>query len=226
LIFYSVNALKEMAECGVCKKPATNRCSKCKTVSYCSREHQKEDWKSHCTICHKTQNGTGIPEDNQPEKEKESLPGPSGVMESVPYVLKPTEYGLCMVASRDLKPGDFIYSEVPGKLQLASDIFIHKLPILFIYITYFYFVTFEETLCPILRLCNEDYQSVSPCYGCFTTLQVGQGAVYRCTKCGVPLCSTDCENAIIHKRNECQALRQMKVVSSYELMLRSFEITL
>ncbi|KAJ7795023.1 hypothetical protein B0H14DRAFT_2921208 [Mycena olivaceomarginata] len=31
----------------VCGKPAANRCSACKTVSYCSQECQRRDWKTH-----------------------------------------------------------------------------------------------------------------------------------------------------------------------------------
>lgn len=44
---------REMPEdvCTVCSGPASNRCSACKQVSYCSREHQKQDWKNHKNSC-------------------------------------------------------------------------------------------------------------------------------------------------------------------------------
>jgi len=37
--------------CTVCSGPASNRCSACKQVSYCSREHQKQDWRNHKYSC-------------------------------------------------------------------------------------------------------------------------------------------------------------------------------
>jgi hypothetical protein len=37
--------------CGVCAQPATARCTKCKAVWYCSKEHQKLDWKIHKQTC-------------------------------------------------------------------------------------------------------------------------------------------------------------------------------
>ncbi|KAJ7615730.1 hypothetical protein DFH06DRAFT_111827 [Mycena polygramma] len=35
----------------ICSKPATNRCSACKTVGYCSQECQRRDWKAHKIQC-------------------------------------------------------------------------------------------------------------------------------------------------------------------------------
>jgi hypothetical protein len=40
-----------MNKCAICGKDAINRCSKCNQVSYCSRECQKTDWKSHKLEC-------------------------------------------------------------------------------------------------------------------------------------------------------------------------------
>lgn len=37
--------------CSFCKKEATQICSACKTVAYCSREHQKQHWKDHKPQC-------------------------------------------------------------------------------------------------------------------------------------------------------------------------------
>ncbi|KAJ7138301.1 hypothetical protein C8R44DRAFT_342401 [Mycena epipterygia] len=34
-----------------CSKPANNRCSACKTVSYCSQECQRRDWQTHKKEC-------------------------------------------------------------------------------------------------------------------------------------------------------------------------------
>lgn len=39
-------------ECGICKQPALQCCSNCNLIYYCSREHQKLDWKNgHKTKC-------------------------------------------------------------------------------------------------------------------------------------------------------------------------------
>eukprot|EP01083_Nonionella_stella_P071309 191465_1 len=40
-------------KCPSCHKLATLRCSRCKTVAYCSRQCQKVDWKLHKKICKK-----------------------------------------------------------------------------------------------------------------------------------------------------------------------------
>ena len=37
--------------CAVCQSPASKVCSACHTVTYCSSEHQKLDWKSHKNSC-------------------------------------------------------------------------------------------------------------------------------------------------------------------------------
>jgi len=37
--------------CLVCGAPSTSRCASCKTASYCSKEHQKRDWRSHKEYC-------------------------------------------------------------------------------------------------------------------------------------------------------------------------------
>ena len=34
-----------------CGKEASQRCSGCQAVYYCSREHQKNDWKNHRSAC-------------------------------------------------------------------------------------------------------------------------------------------------------------------------------
>lgn len=43
--------MSEETKCEVCQKPASNRCSGCHFVHYCSREHQKSDWKQHKKFC-------------------------------------------------------------------------------------------------------------------------------------------------------------------------------
>ncbi|KAJ3276707.1 hypothetical protein HK104_003607 [Borealophlyctis nickersoniae] len=37
--------------CNVCQQPAPQVCSACKSVSYCSKDHQKADWKTHKLSC-------------------------------------------------------------------------------------------------------------------------------------------------------------------------------
>ena len=43
--------LLEGFHCENCKKDATKRCSKCKSVWYCSRECQVQNWKDHKATC-------------------------------------------------------------------------------------------------------------------------------------------------------------------------------
>lgn len=37
--------------CAECGAPSELKCSACKLVSYCGKEHQKQHWKSHKNIC-------------------------------------------------------------------------------------------------------------------------------------------------------------------------------
>ncbi|KAJ7263939.1 hypothetical protein C8J57DRAFT_1333198 [Mycena rebaudengoi] len=48
--------------CCVCSKPASNRCSACKTVSYCSPECQRKDWKKHKLNCRTTTAAALVPQ--------------------------------------------------------------------------------------------------------------------------------------------------------------------
>lgn len=40
-----------MGPCAVCQADAVQCCSKCKSAYYCSRQHQKDDWKRHKGQC-------------------------------------------------------------------------------------------------------------------------------------------------------------------------------
>ncbi|XP_074040747.1 SET domain-containing protein SmydA-8 [Leptinotarsa decemlineata] len=70
-------------KCAECGAPSELKCSACKLVTYCSKEHQKVNWKSHKNLC-------------KPFEIKED-----------PVL------GKCLVATRDLKAGDVILSELP-----------------------------------------------------------------------------------------------------------------
>jgi len=37
--------------CAVCARECTARCSKCKSVYYCSPQHQRQDWREHKLVC-------------------------------------------------------------------------------------------------------------------------------------------------------------------------------
>ncbi|KAJ8959772.1 hypothetical protein NQ314_006202 [Rhamnusium bicolor] len=69
--------------CAECGEPAELKCSACKLVAYCGKEHQKKHWKTHKILCRPFE----IAED--------------------------PEIGKCLVATRDLKPGDTILAELP-----------------------------------------------------------------------------------------------------------------
>ncbi|CAH0564026.1 unnamed protein product [Brassicogethes aeneus] len=69
--------------CAECNQPAELKCSACKLVSYCGKDHQKSHWKTHKTLCR-----------------------PFEVQEN-------KDIGKCLVATRDLSPGDVILTEVP-----------------------------------------------------------------------------------------------------------------
>lgn len=74
---------EELNPCEVCEAKASQRCSGCQSVFYCSRDHQRQDWKTHRLTCRAYR------------------------IESNPIV------GRHLVACRDLKPGDIILEESP-----------------------------------------------------------------------------------------------------------------
>lgn len=69
--------------CEECKKPADLKCSGCRLVAYCSKEHQKQHWKQHKSLCRPIE------------------------------VKRFQDKGRCLIASRDIKPGDLILTELP-----------------------------------------------------------------------------------------------------------------
>ncbi|CAH1164666.1 unnamed protein product [Phyllotreta striolata] len=70
-------------KCAECGAPSELKCSACKLASYCSKEHQKQHWKNHKTACRPFE------------------------IQVDPLI------GKCLVATRDIKPGDVILSELP-----------------------------------------------------------------------------------------------------------------
>lgn len=75
--------MKMSEKCEVCGEPSELKCSACKLVSYCGKEHQKQGWKDHKISCK-------------------------------PFEIQTDPvYGKCMVATRDIKPGDIILTELP-----------------------------------------------------------------------------------------------------------------
>lgn len=78
-----MSAKHKMAEqkCEVCRKPAKQFCSSCREVFYCSRDCQKQDWKTHKAKCKPF------------------------VIKTHPV------YGRYMVASRDIRAGEVILKE-------------------------------------------------------------------------------------------------------------------
>ena len=49
----NVEGLIEGFKCGKCQKEAFKRCSKCKSIWYCSRECQVSHWPEHKEGCNK-----------------------------------------------------------------------------------------------------------------------------------------------------------------------------
>ncbi|XP_063903884.1 SET domain-containing protein SmydA-8 isoform X2 [Zophobas morio] len=69
--------------CAVCQKNATQACSACCRAFYCSKEHQKDDWKKHKTscVCYK--------------------------------VTRDDTLGRCVIATRNIRPGEVIMKSPP-----------------------------------------------------------------------------------------------------------------
>ncbi|KAG7176014.1 SET domain-containing protein SmydA-8-like [Homarus americanus] len=69
--------------CAVCGSPASQRCAKCHLTAYCSKDHQRQHWKTHRSLC-----------------------SPYRVCQS-------EELGRYLEASRDILPGELILKDSP-----------------------------------------------------------------------------------------------------------------
>ncbi|CAL7933797.1 unnamed protein product [Xylocopa violacea] len=69
--------------CSICNQRATLKCSGCKQQFYCNKEHQRQDWPRHKSICQAWE------------------------------IHENSELGRYLLASRDLNPGDVILTESP-----------------------------------------------------------------------------------------------------------------
>ncbi|XP_057378366.1 SET domain-containing protein SmydA-8-like [Daphnia carinata] len=67
--------------CAVCRAKASQICGGCGEIAYCAKEHQKQHWSTHKTQC-------------KPYK-----------------IVFDEKYGRCMVASKNIKPGEIIFRE-------------------------------------------------------------------------------------------------------------------
>lgn len=90
---------ENIGSCAVCKKLAEKKCSRCKTVAYCSKECQASNWQLHKKLC---QEEDKISTDNKINKSPE-LP----CYECVPIVGK----GEGMRAKKDINYGELIILE-------------------------------------------------------------------------------------------------------------------
>lgn len=43
--------MEEINKCAICKKTANQKCGGCHLIYYCTKEHQKTDWKNHKKQC-------------------------------------------------------------------------------------------------------------------------------------------------------------------------------
>ncbi|XP_046657352.1 SET domain-containing protein SmydA-8-like [Daphnia pulicaria] len=76
-----MNRTESNGSCAVCHAEASQICGGCGEISYCSKEHQKEHWLVHKSLC-------------KPYK-----------------IVHDEKFGRCIFASKNLKPGEIIFGE-------------------------------------------------------------------------------------------------------------------
>lgn len=69
--------------CSICGKHATLKCGNCRREFYCNKSHQSQDWPHHKSTCNPWE------------------------------MCHDLNVGRCLLATRDLTPGDVILSETP-----------------------------------------------------------------------------------------------------------------
>ncbi|XP_038222463.1 SET domain-containing protein SmydA-8 [Zerene cesonia] len=75
--------MTETGCCAICLEPTEHKCSNCQSVHYCSRDHQKQDWKVHKHRC-----------------------TPARIRED-------PKYGRYLEATKNIRAGDIILNESP-----------------------------------------------------------------------------------------------------------------
>ncbi|CAG7732253.1 unnamed protein product, partial [Allacma fusca] len=79
-------------DCAVCGGKAAHRCASCQSVSYCSAEHQKEDWNGHRKHCRYFK------------------------------IVEDSNLGKGFIATRDIKAGTVIFEEEPVAVSPVLEI--------------------------------------------------------------------------------------------------------
>ncbi|MPC50943.1 Protein msta, isoform A [Portunus trituberculatus] len=163
--------------CAVCGCPASQRCGKCHLTAYCSKDHQKQHWKTHRTECSPYRKLPGKQPIIKQTKRFPSCSKCSCISQSAaaqtllqaaancPVVCQSENLGRYLEASRDILPGEIILKDSP--LVLGP----------------------RQVTVPV-------------CLGCFTPVN----GTYSCTMCGWPLCGPECQENDLHKA-ECQFSR-------------------
>ena len=74
--------------CSACKQRGDRKCSRCKTVIYCSEQCQKENWSSHKTLCNAidelTQKRSGNNQESSQETEQIDIQELKGFVHDCP----------------------------------------------------------------------------------------------------------------------------------------------
>ena len=47
--------MEEVIGCAVCGDTNAKRCSRCRLVTYCGKDHQRQHWKIHKQFCKKSE---------------------------------------------------------------------------------------------------------------------------------------------------------------------------
>lgn len=87
--------------CTVCGKGGARRCSNCKQISYCGKEHQTEHWKSHKEHC--------FPVKVIPRASFKTGQGQDDTALSSKFLGRSRSH--VMVATRSIKPGEIFFRE-------------------------------------------------------------------------------------------------------------------
>lgn len=159
-----------------CSNLATKKCSQCKNAFYCCEEHQQLDWKNHKNECS-------------------------------PYEME-SRFGddvSVAVASRDIPPGQTIFTDTPLLVFALADpendfLNVMNLPCIAKLTNKKQSRKAKERLQGTELFCN----AVKPaCLGCLKSVEFIGPPRYFCGSCKLPLCSYKCYLDPAHQSQEC-----------------------
>ncbi|KAE8740923.1 hypothetical protein FOCC_FOCC013535 [Frankliniella occidentalis] len=204
------------ALCVICGAPAPLKCSACKSVAYCAKEHQKQHWKTHKTACRPFEVRRLLKAKSGPAPRTRTRGAEGATVHPPPHMLSSR---LCCLPAGRRGPRLLLSSQAGGFLGHCFEISpaphqVDTSPELGRHLVATRDVAADAVLlteAPLVAGPRHHDNPRGPCLGCLQPLpaDVAADAQAMCPGCLWPACSADCpglRDALSHLA-ECRVLQ-------------------